>query len=143
MRFSALVFTLFCVALPVHAQDALSGGTVTPFDSIAFALEAPDQPQSLGQLWGDRAVGPAGTYLRTPGGWVAPLHVHTADYKAVVIKGIWSHWGAGVTAKEPLPPGSYWTQVAHEPHSDACLSKEDCVVLLINEQPYQTELVSP
>lgn len=60
-----------------------------PADKIPYVVEAPDQPQRLGPLWGSRAKGPAGTLLKVPGNWRAPVHAHTADYRAVVIKGLW------------------------------------------------------
>ncbi|WP_353822283.1 DUF4437 domain-containing protein [Mesorhizobium sp.] len=52
----------------------------------------PDQPHRLGPLWGKRDVGPAGTLLKVPRGWQAPIHAHSADYQGVVIEGTWSHW---------------------------------------------------
>jgi hypothetical protein len=132
------------LVLSVTATAALApDDVILPFAQVPFVKEAPDQPQTLGALWGDRAQGPAGTYLRTPGGFVAPLHTHTADYRAVVIKGIWSHWipERGQTQGTPLPPGSYWTQKAGQPHKDACLSRDECVILLLNQTPYATRLV--
>ena len=39
-----------------------------------------------------------------------------------------------------LRPGSYWTQIADEPHDDACVSASGCVILLINDNPYKTYL---
>jgi hypothetical protein len=121
-----------------YAQD----NALVPFPEVSFVEEAPDQPQRLGSLWGVRAQGAAGTYLKTPGGFEAPLHSHTADYRAVVIKGTWSHWipANGEKEGEALPVGSYWTQKANEPHKDACISAEECIILLINEEPYQTVL---
>ena len=113
-----------------------------PADKIPCAVEAPGQPQRLGPLWGSRAKGPAGTLLKVPGNWRAPVHAHTADYRAVVIKGLWAHWQkeGGEATKVELPPGSYWTQKADEMHDDACLSDTECVILLINDTPYETYL---
>ena len=39
-----------------------------------------------------------------------------------------------------LRPGSNCTQIADEPHSDACVSASGCVILLINDEPYTTYL---
>lgn len=119
------------------AQDRL-----VPAEAIPYALEAPDQPQQLGKLWGERATGPAGTLLKVPGHWVAPVHAHTADYRAVVIEGVWKHWRAGSAMADAaeLRPGSYWTQIADEPHEDACVSASGCVILLVNDDPYRTYL---
>lgn len=137
--FPALVLT---IALAGSGAALAQEDVILPFADIAFAAEAPDQPQTLGALWGDRAEGPAGTYLRVPGGWEAPLHTHTAAYRAVVVQGVWTHWVPGTGQGEgiELPTGSYWTQAADQPHRDACRSEETCVVLLINDAPYRTEL---
>lgn len=91
---------------------------------------------------GRKGKGPAGTLLKVPGNWHAPVHAHTADYRAVVIQGLWAHWqmDGGEASKVELPPGSYWTQKANEMHDDACLSETECVILLINTEPYETYL---
>jgi quercetin dioxygenase-like cupin family protein len=116
--------------------------TYVPAEKIPYAIEAPGQPQQLGPLWGKRAEGPAGTLLKVPAGFRAPIHAHTADYRAVVIEGQWTHWvpetgeGKGIE----LSPGSYWTQKADQMHADACVSETSCVILLINDDPYRTYL---
>lgn len=131
------------LTIGLMAPSFAAEDVIMPYPEIKFDYEAAGQPQQLGPLWGVRAQGPAGTYLKTPGGFDAPLHTHTADYHAIVIKGVWSHWvpGKGETKGEPLPVGSYWTQKADEPHKDACVSAEECVILLINQTPYETKLV--
>jgi len=115
---------------------------MVPAQKIPWAVEAPGQPQRLGALWGERSKGPAGTLLKVPGGFVAPIHMHTADYRAVVIEGIWKHWpeGASQAGAIALRPGSYWTQKARKWHADACVSKAPCTILLINTDPYKTVL---
>jgi hypothetical protein len=111
-----------------------------PVEKIPWAVEAPGQPQRLGALWGHRATGSAGTLLKVPGGFVAPVHTHTADYRAVVVEGVWKHWpeGAGKDQAIALRPGSYWTQKARQWHADACVSKTSCTILLINTDAYKT-----
>jgi hypothetical protein len=139
----------YCVkSVPFHVRGA-EHFSHQPFgqvpwltDKIPYVFEAPNPPQQLGKLWGDRAIGPAGTLLKVPAGFRAPIHAHTADYRGIVIEGTWSHWipdtaeGKGIE----LAPGSYWTQEADQFHADACISTTDCVILLINETPYRTYL---
>jgi quercetin dioxygenase-like cupin family protein len=114
-------------------------------ERIPWAEEAAGQPQRLGSLWGRRSGGPAGTLLRVPAGFVAPVHTHTADYRAVVIEGRWRHWYTQNKSDEapPLAPGSYWTQTANIWHADACVSDTPCIILLINEDPYKTIVKTP
>lgn len=133
-------------ALLAAVSSAWAGeDVIIAADKVPYVVEAPDQPQRLGRFWGDRATGPAGTLLKVPGNWVAPVHAHTADYRAVVIDGIWKHWLSGAKEADAadLHPGSYWTQKADEPHDDACVAPEGCVILLINEMPYSTYLPKP
>ena len=138
MRLTIIALAGFIGTTPAcAAQDSL-----IPAEAIPYALEVLDQPQQLGKLWGERATGPAGTLLKVPGNWIAPVHAHTADYRAVVIEGVWKHWKAGSAMADAadLRPGSYWTQIADEPHDDACVSASGCVILLINDKPYKTYL---
>lgn len=119
--------------------------TLVPAERIPWAVEAPGQPQRLGSLWGERSTGQAGTLLRVPGGFIAPVHSHTADYRAVVIEGTWKHWFDDDTSAPAaeLRPGSYWTQAADEWHADACVSATPCTILLINSEPYTTIVRPP
>jgi uncharacterized cupin superfamily protein len=123
-------------------NSAFAADRMVPAEKIPWAVETPGQPQRLGSLWGVRSRGPAGTYLKVPGRWQAPVHTHTADYRAVVIEGSWKHWlENGSKAAAPiLRPGSYWTQKARQWHADACVSAAPCTILLINSQPYRTIL---
>lgn len=143
MRWNKMGIALSTTALLVLVSSALAeDNTIIPADRVPFALEAPGQPQQLGPLWGVRSAGPAGTLLKFPGGFEAPVHAHTADYRAVVIQGTWKHWVQGaVEGQGPdLNAGAYWTQKAHQMHADACVSDTDCVILIINEDPYETYL---
>lgn len=122
------------------ADGEAMGNRSLPADSIRWVNDESGAPVRLGPLWGVRAQGAAGTYLKASGGFEAPLHSHTADYRAIVVKGTWSHWipANGETEGEALPVGSYWTQRANQPHKDACISTEACIILLINDEPYRT-----
>jgi quercetin dioxygenase-like cupin family protein len=137
-----LCLTAFAAILVTPSSVLAFENTYMPAEKIPYAVETPGQPQRLGPLWGIRAKGPAGTLLKVPAGFRAPVHAHTADYRAVVIKGRWTHWvpetseGKGIE----LLPGAYWTQKADQMHADACVSDTECVILLINEDPYITYL---
>ncbi|WP_404925433.1 DUF4437 domain-containing protein [Mesorhizobium sp. ORM16] len=139
---SHLKILTLAAMLTVPGRASALEDSYLPANKIPYVSEAPDQPQRLGPLWGERAKGPAGTLLKVPGNWHAPVHAHTADYRAAVIQGLWAHWqmDGGEASKVELPPGSYWTQKANEMHADACLSDTECVILLINTEPYETYL---
>src|SRR5512132_3524358 len=41
----------------------------------------------IADLWGDHAKGAYGAFLKFPAGFVAPLHTHTHDIRAVILSG--------------------------------------------------------
>jgi DNA-binding GntR family transcriptional regulator len=49
--------------LVVSGQAFALEDSYLPANKIPYVAEAPDQPQRLGPLWGERAKGPAGTLL--------------------------------------------------------------------------------
>ena len=137
------IWTRGTIALAMLGASAASAADQTlPANQIPWAVEAPGQPQRLGRLWGDRSTGAAGTLLKVPGGFRAPVHMHTADYRAVVIEGSWKHWNerGNIGSAVVLRPGSYWSQEGNKWHADACVSKAPCTILLINTRPYRTVL---
>jgi hypothetical protein len=83
-----------------------------------------------GPVYGDMTKGRHGTFLRVPHGFVTPVHTHTEDYFAIVVKGIAANQkpGAPVVA---LIPGSYWFQKGEEAHITQCISKEDCLFFIV------------
>jgi hypothetical protein len=135
--------SLLTLLAQAAAAAATPGNHYVPADKLPWYHEAPNIPAELAPLWGDRSKGEAGTYLRVPGHWVAPLHYHTADYWALVVQGEWEHWvpatgeGKGIR----LTSGAHWTQVKDQPHKDACRSATPCVIFLFNRDPYETKLV--
>ncbi|PAP96791.1 MULTISPECIES: DUF4437 domain-containing protein [Mesorhizobium] len=139
VSFPKLVAAVAAVIILPSQTYALEN-TYLPVEKVPYYEEMPDQPHRLGPLWGKRDVGPAGTLLKVPGGWQAPIHAHTADYQGIVIEGTWSHWvpETGEGRNIELQPGSYWTQKADQMHADACMSEKQCVILLINTEPYST-----
>ena len=68
-------------------------------------------------------------FVKIPGGFSSPLHVHTEDCYAVVVSGVINNGMEG-TQDIPLPPGSYWSQKGGEKHMTKCLSATECVFLL-------------
>jgi hypothetical protein len=86
---------------------------------------------AIAVLKGNPTTGPSDMLLRIPRG-AGRLHVHSADYRLVVVEGQMKHWAKGQTesAAELLGPGSFWFQPANEAHADSCLS--DTCLMFIN-----------
>lgn len=82
--------------------------------------------------YGDLGHGPHGTFIRMPAGFVSPVHLHTADYWAVVIAGVAVNGTPGSTDVE-LPVGSYWLQKGGEAHVTKCVSANECLFFISQE----------
>jgi anti-sigma factor ChrR (cupin superfamily) len=80
-------------------------------------------------VWGDPMKGPGAFFLKTAPGTETPIHAHSSDYYAVVVKGAPAHGLTKVGAKV-LEPGSQWYQPAKEMHYDGCTGATDCIVLV-------------
>ncbi|HTM21898.1 MAG TPA: DUF4437 domain-containing protein [Kofleriaceae bacterium] len=88
---------------------------------MPFDASKPDQGPWVAQIWGDPGTGPAGLMVKADPKFASPPHVHTSDYRAVVISG-------SVTNDVPKPKkkpaklgvGSYWQQAGGEVHVTAC-----------------------
>jgi len=112
-------------------RESAAGAAAVPVESVAWAPVFPDQPAgpAMAVLWGDPKTGPVGFLVRFPAGTVLPLHVHSSDYRGMVISGEFSHT-AGKERAAMLAPGSYWSQRGKLPHANACSAAGPCVVYL-------------
>jgi hypothetical protein len=116
-------------ARPVHEGPSVS----TPADQIKFVntgLKTDKGELLVGPAYGNLQKGRHGTFLRMPAGFISPAHTHTADYYAVVLKGVGANHPVGAKAV-PLPVGSYWYQTGEEAHVTECLSKTECLFFLV------------
>ena len=128
----------FMVTIPVFAQDATTptheGPSVSvPVDQVQFGgtgIKTDAGELMAGAAYGNPFKGKHGTFVRMPAGFVSPLHTHTEDYFAVVIKGIGVN-GPDAAAATELQAGSYWFQKGEEPHVTKCVSKEDCLFFIV------------
>jgi hypothetical protein len=116
-------------AHPAHEGPSVS----IPADQISFfnsGVKTEKGELQAGPAYGDLQHGRHGTFIHMPAGFVSPVHTHTEDYFAVVIKGIGANQLPGGKII-PLPVGSYWFQKGEEAHVTQCLSKEPCVFFIV------------
>lgn len=122
---------------PRHEGPSIS----TPASEIGFfgsGVKTEKGELFAGPAYGDLQHGRHGTFIRMPHGFVSPVHTHTEDYFAVVIRGVGAnHAPDGKVV--PLPAGSYWFQKGEEQHVTQCLSREDCLFFIV--QPGQFDYV--
>jgi hypothetical protein len=100
---------------------------VTPIAEAQFLPLDPSRPglASMAVLSGDPKTGPSTMLLRMGRG-SGRLHVHTADYQLVVIRGTMKHWSKDMPEEKAplLEPGSTWFQPGNVAHGDSCLADE-------------------
>lgn len=116
----------------VAATTSNKASIVIPFENAKFIPLDPKDPgngkDGYAVLWGDPATGPSHMLFRFGKmvGGDDPMHAHSSDYQAVVLKGIAKHWVKGKTEADatPLGPGGYWSQPAGQLHADNCVVDE-------------------
>lgn len=121
-----------CAAIPAQAQDEQASVSI-PADKVAFGatgVKTEAGELKAGPAYGNLASGKHGTFVRMPAHFVSPLHIHTADYYAVVIRGVAVNTQAGRNDVE-LPVGSYWFQRGKEKHVTKCVSDSDCLFFIV------------
>ena len=84
---------------------------------------------SAAPAYGDLAHGAHGTFVKMPAGFVSKVHIHTGDYWSVVISGVGVN-GLPGSVDVPLPVGSYWFQKGGERHVTKCISPNECIFFL-------------
>ena len=119
----------YIIALLAAASQAAP--VTVPVAEARFVPVNPGDPNStqIAVLRGDPATGPSDMLMRFGRGEGVP-HVHSSDYRLVVVEGVMKHAEPGAWASAPsMGPGSYWFQPANQPHVDSCLS-ERCTMFI-------------
>lgn len=119
---------LILTSLLGDTATSVAEQTVHPKATVVLASEVQwtplnpargDQSPQAATLWGDlKGSAATGFLVKFADGFSSPPHIHNVTYRGVVI-------GGGVHNDDPnstpmwMPPGSFWTQPAGEPHITA------------------------
>jgi hypothetical protein len=126
---------------PAQAASADTPTTVA-IGEARFVPVDPNRPDgaAIAVLRGDPGTGPSDMLMRMRQS-SGRLHVHTADYRLVVIEGVMKHRGADERESDTatLGPGSYWFQPGGQAHADTCLS-ERCILFVSFAGPRDARL---
>ena len=118
---------------------------VTPLEQAKFVPVDSKRPElaAIAVLSGDPATGPSTMLLRMGRG-PGRLHVHTADYRLVIVRGTMKHWSIELpeTSAPELGPGSSWFQPGAEAHADSCLTDE-CLMYIVWSGARDARLAEP
>ena len=89
--------------------------------------------------YGNMTTGKHGSFFIFTPGFVSPLHTHTYDYFAVVLKGVLANYQPGEKPIK-LGPGSYWYQVGKQAHITACYSKTPCQIFIVQSSKFDAQI---
>jgi len=130
----ALAASSLSIAQDAPIHPAHEGPSVSvPASNIHFfksGVKTEIGELEAGPAYGDLQHGHHGTFIHMPAGFISPIHTHTEDYFAVVVKGVGANQLPGGKII-PLPAGSYWFQKGEEAHVTQCLSKTDCLFFIV------------
>jgi quercetin dioxygenase-like cupin family protein len=128
-----------CVAALVSAVTFAAGPKATPSQAapnvkqtdIKYEQPFGDNGPSVGQVegkWGDGH--PASMFIIFKAGQQGGWHFHHFDYKAIVLKGIYTEQQLA-QPMEDLPPGTWVLQPAIQPHRNGCKAGgDDCLIYI-------------
>ncbi len=124
---SAAAALLFAGAIP----SSFAGESISlPKANLTFGPSGIG-PIELAPAMGDMTKdGIHGNYIRIPGNFASPPHVHTEDYFAVVLAGTIAN-GLPEATDIPLEAGSYWFQKGGETHVTKCISTDACTFFVV------------
>ena len=102
------ISTVLVLPLFANPSIAASPSVSIPVTEIKYT-ETGIGPIKVAPGYGDMTKGAHSNFVKIPGGFSSPPHIHTENYYAVVVNGV---IGNGVEGAQdiPLPPGSYWFQ---------------------------------
>lgn len=123
-------------AVGSYAATTNTKAKIVPLETMRWTPQAPDLPQTVVELWGDRAAdGGYGELVRLPPGFDSRLHAHSGDFHGVLVAGTWLHIEEdGTGADTPLKPGSYVMQPGGGMHIDRCTADAECILFLFQNK---------
>jgi len=148
---TAVALAAFAFTTGSQAQDNTSfppanGGTSVSnpashyvFSDTGARGENPKTGIQVANVWGDVTAGAHGSFFRFDPGFKSPVHTHTYDYYAVVIKGTLENYQPGQKPVK-LEPGSYWYQRGKQAHTTACVSKAPCEIYIVQQNKFDAQI---
>lgn len=97
---------------------------------------------SFAAAYGDWEKGAHGKYVQIVKGAQIPLHVHSNEYRAVMVSGRMANVLDAGTRVE-IAPGDFFHMAAKRPHSHECLTEEPCFFYTYGDGHWDIEVVEP
>ena len=121
------VAALLCAPLAASI-DVVAGDDPAAVVVLPENLEWTDAVVSVAVAWGDEKTGPYGKFVRFSPHFESPLHLHTNDYRLVVVRGTLKNPLSKEAEAPALGPGTYSLMPGGQPHITMCVSDTDCVI---------------
>ena len=126
-----LTIAAMAVSLLASATLGLAGESLSlPKSNLKFGPSGIDPIEVAAAMGNMTETGLHGNYVRIPGKFSSPGHIHTEDYFAIVVSGTIAN-GLPDAKDIPLEIGSYWFQKGKEKHVTKCLSDEPCTFFVV------------
>ena len=87
-------------------------------------------------VWGDFTQGAHGEFVRFPAGFVSPVHHHSNPYHGVIVEGVLMNPMGRAESADHLPAGSYYFVPGNAVHTTRCVSEQDCVIYIHQNDPF-------
>ena len=126
--YTSMAAATVALTLSVGAAQAQGASTHLPVQSLKW-FDTGIGPLQAAVAYGDMSKGAHGTFLKFPKGFVSPVHLHSHEYRGVVISGTIINSEVG-QSDITMQPGSYWYQVGNVQHVTKCVSDKGCMVFL-------------
>jgi mannose-6-phosphate isomerase-like protein (cupin superfamily) len=115
-----------------NGEPAARTALAIPADAIKWIQVRPGQETSV--LWGERSVGPYGSFNKFASGFDDRPHYHTRDLHSVVVTGTFVVQNANGPAQE-LGPGSYGFVPGGTVHTHSCKAGVPCIIFVQQDGP--------
>jgi hypothetical protein len=141
-----LVFAAACLVAATSIADTVtvgSGKLYTLQSDVTWAQPFGAQGPSFGFVegeFGDKH--PASFFVKVKSGFDSGWHIHSEDYKAVVVAGTFSEQQQGAVENK-LPVGTYFVQPGKQVHRNGCLAGADCLVFVHFDRGADSTMTTP
>ncbi len=133
------------LAVTLSAQGPKSGakpGVVRQLSEVKFPSgEGPDCLQFFLET-GDLKTGPSTAIMKAAPKCVVPPHYHTAEEQLFIVKGNVSTGMQGMQ-DTVLGPGGFAMMPSKQPHWFTCTAKEECLMFVSFDRPYDIVWLKP
>jgi quercetin dioxygenase-like cupin family protein len=145
-KFAPIVLGVCALAgASAYAQDVIGGKSVNILpDQLKFQAFGAKGVDPKTEITAANAFGtfnqtPHGAFFRFSPGFVSPLHSHTYDYYAVVLKGTMQNYEVGVKPID-MGPGAFWYQIGKKAHTTTCISKTECEIFIVQSHGFDAQI---